>query len=634
MMASVETYLRRGRRQLQRWAMDPRVSTGAKVVAYGGSGFLLSAASLRNACMPIAMGCVCAVTGWRALVMCLGSMLGYHLFWGAAGIQGIFWAAGGGLLALFIGKRKEQQDYPLLLPAGAAFLVAVLGLSFRLLWEDETATPVYFLRVALAAGSALLFSQVVGRRDAITDWLAGGAAVLALAQVVPLPYLNLGYIAAGMTAAGGAFPAAALAGLGLDLAQVTQIPMTVVLCLAYFARLIPFREKWMRYTAPAAACAVTMVLSGVQDMTPLPGLLLGGTLGALLPPKPELRHRRGETGLAQVRLELTAGVLAQTQQLLLEVPEVPIDEQALLKKAVDRACGGCSCRKSCRERDSLTAAYLHSPLEFHCRKTGRILPELRRGREQLRHLRADRDRRREYRTALVQQYQFLSEYLRHLADQLPRRGERRKMEFRVEVSARSAGKERANGDQCMAFLGAGCKYYVLLCDGMGTGLGAAQEGSSVGQLLRQMLTAGFPAEYAFRSVNSILALRGEAGAVTMDLAEIRLDCGKAALYKWGAAPSWLLKRTGAEKIGTATPPPGLSVTEARETVLRLSLRRGEALVLLSDGVEGEVALGRADLSPEAPPGELAAKILERGCGKGEDDATVAVVRLFPASLST
>ena len=117
----------------------------------------------------------------------------------------------------------------------------------------------------------------------------------------------------------------------------------------------------------------------------------------------------------------------------------------------------------------------------------------------------------------------------------------------------------------------------------------------------------------------------------MDLAEIRLDSGRIFLYKWGAAPSWILRKTGAEKIGTATPPPGISVTDMRETVLRLSLRRGEVLVLLSDGVEVGDVLRRKGMAPDAPPGELAERLLELGCGHGEDDATAAVIRLHPSA---
>ena len=629
----VETYLRRGQRSLQRLLLDPRVRTGGTIAAYFGGGFLFSAASLGNFAQPLALGLISAVTGWRAVVVSLGAMAGYPTFWGTAGKQGIVWSAAGGLLALLLGRREQSRDQPLMIPAIAAFLTAVTGLTFQVFLGDKTPVMMYFLRIALTFFSAALFSQAARCRDAITDWLCMGLGVLALAQVSIGPYLGLGYAAAGALAVGGAFPAAALAGLGLDLAQVTPIPMTAVMCLAYFVRMIPFDKKWQRYAAPGAACGIVMAASGQWDWTPLPGLVLGGALGALLPPRPEIVHRRGETGIAQVRLELGAEVLTATQQLILEMEPPPIALEALLDKARERACGNCSARKNCLEQAKLTVELLENPLEADCRKTGRLIPELHRAQDQLRYLKADRARQGEYRGALVQQYRFLGDYLRGLADKLPRRGEQAQIEFRVEVSARSRGKERANGDTCLAFAGPGCRYFVLLCDGMGTGLGAAQDSREASSLLRRMLTAGFPAEHSLDSVNSLLVLRGSGGAVTMDLAELRLDTGTAAVYKWGAAPSWVLTRSGAEKIGTATPPPGLSVKENRMTVEKLSLRRGEVLILLSDGVDGEDALRQFSLTPDAPPGELAAKILERGCQNAEDDATAAVIRLRPASLA-
>ncbi|MBQ8833615.1 MAG: SpoIIE family protein phosphatase [Oscillospiraceae bacterium] len=626
----METYLRRGQRRLRQWAMDPNVQAGGRLMAYGGSGFLLSAASLGNLPQPLAMGLVCAVTGWRAVVMTLGSILGYQIFWGNAGIQGMIWSAAGGMLSLFLGKRTDAGEQPLLIPLLAAFLVAAIGLSFQVVWEDDTPLLGYFLRIAVAAGAALLFRQAVRRRDAVPQWIAGAAVMLALAQVAPLPFLSLGYIGAGVMALGSSFPAAALAGLGLDMAQVTRVPMTATMCIAYFLRQIPFENKYLRYAAPCAACAAVMVLTGLRDLNPLPGLLLGGYLASLLPPRMEAVHHRGETGIAQVRLELAAGVLGEMRRQLQEAAPPPIDERALLQKARERACSTCSARNTCGEQEKFSAKMLHYPLDFHCRKTGRVIAELRRSQEQLRYLKADRDRRREYRAALVQQYQFLSAYLQNLADQLPRRGERLKASFSLEIGARSAGKERVNGDVCMAFPGTGCRYFVLLCDGMGTGQEARREAKPAAQLVRELLTAGFPAEYAFRSVNSLLALRGQAGAVTLDLAEVRLDTGKAVIYKWGAAPSWVLRRKGAEKIGTAAPPPGISVTGTRETVVRLSLRQGEVLILLSDGTDAEQALRQMELTPDAPPGELAAQLLEKAGAKGEDDATAAVLRLRPA----
>ena len=633
MIASMETYLRRGRRTCQRLLLNPKIRTGGVVLLCGGSGFLLSAASLGNYPQPLAMGLILAMSGWHAAVMSLGAMLGYWVFWGIAGLQGLVWSASGGLLALLL-ARHIPEEQPLIFPAISAFLTALTGLLFQLVLRDTVPVPVYFLRIVLAAGAGLLFPVALRRRTAVTDWLVGGAAVLALAQASPTPYLGLGYLAAGALAVGSAFPAAVLGGLGLDLAQVTNIPMTAVLCLAGVIRMIPFERKWMRCLAPGAACMVVMAICGIRDYTPLPGLILGGGLGILLPPSQETARRRGETGLAQVRLELGAEVLGVTQQLFLETAPPPVDASAVLQKVRQRACGSCSARNSCPQQSSLDVSLLQNPLEAQCRKSGRLIPELRRGQEQLKLLKADSVRQSEYRAAMVQQYQFLGDFLRGLADDLPRRGQRPRAWFRAEAAARSRSKELANDDRCLAFPGPECRYYVLLCDGMGTGLGAAQEGQSAGSLLRQMLTAGFPAAHALRTLNSILALRGSAGAVTVDLAELYLDTGHATLYKWGAAPSWLLRRGSAEKIGTATPPPGISVTESRETVEKLSLRRGEALVLLSDGVDGEGISRRSDLTPDMPPGELAAKILEYGRGKQMDDATAAVIRLRPASLES
>jgi len=259
--------------------------------------------------------------------------------------------------------------------------------------------------------------------------------------------------------------------------------------------------------------------------------------------------------------------------------------------------------------------------------------ELRRGQDQYRILKADRDRQTEYRSAVIQQYHFLAEYLQDTAEALPKQGLPGQQHFQPEVAVCSSGKEMANGDRCLWFAGTGCCYYLLLCDGMGTGVGAAEEARQAGDMLRRLLLAGYPASYALRSLNSLCTLRGKAGAVTIDLAEIRLDNGKVTVYKWGAAPSWLLLNTGAERIGTFGPPPGISVTDTRETVDKLSLRKGEILVMVSDGVNAGAICTNAQQLLQEPPGSLAAKILELGSQEGTDDATAAVLRLTPIRIS-
>ena len=58
------------------------------------------------------------------------------------------------------------------------------------------------------------------------------------------------------------------------------------------------------------------------------------------------------------------------------------------------------------------------------------------------------------------------------------------------------------------------------------------------------------------------------------------------------------------------------------------------LLLLSDGIEAQAALNHLEWSLDITTGELAQRLLEKGCAETDDDATVAVIRLRPASLVT
>lgn len=635
MNTSLQAYVRKGHHTLRKWALDPKLHTAVRSGAYVLSGFGLSAASLGNSPQPFAMALVCACSGWSAVLAALGAGAGYLLFWGSTGHQCVIWTLLALAVALLLGDRRLCRQTPLLLPACAGLIVAASGVIFQSLSMESAPIALYLLRVGLGAAGAWLFARTLEGRNPVLDWMVWGIAVLSLAQIVPISWLSLGFPAAGAMMVAGPFPAAALGGLALDLAQVTAVPMTAVMATGFILRFLPRCPKWVSYCAPAAMYLAVMALCGTYDLQPLPGLLLGGIIGTFLPSAGQVAHRRGETGAAQVRLEMAAGVLAQTEQLLLEVPVTAVDEPALIARAAERACGSCPCRKGCKDAKriaQLPAALLHKPLlsteeiPIVCRKSGRFLAELHRSQEQLRSIRADRERQREYRAAVVQQYRFLSEYLQELSDLLSKRMDPYKEAYSPEVNVYGNRPEADNGDRCLRFAGTKGRYYVLLCDGMGTGLGAVQEGRTAGTMLRRLLSSGYPAEHALRSLNSLCALRERAGAVTADIAELELDSGKVRLYKWGAAPSYLVSSVGVQKIGFTGPPPGLSVTDCQEQVERLTMRRGEFLLLVSDGVEEELVRTCVD-GTENTSGEIAIKLMTQTRLTGDDDATIAVIRL-------
>ncbi len=639
MMTALSSCVRRGRHTLRRLSLDPRVHRAGGLGVWALGGFLLSAASMVQAAQPFALGLLLSAPGVNALGVALGAMGGYALFWGAYGLQGMVWIAAGLPCALVLGRLEEVPG--LLRFALGGLLVAVTGLSFRLLGLENPRISLYLLRIAGAGLTAVLFDAVKHRREPFADWIAAGVGVLALAQIAPAPWLSLGVVAAGALGTAGTFPAAVLAGFALDLGGLTPIPMTGVLCMIYLLRLVPGLSDRLLRLSPGFIFLLVAGLTGKWDPMPLPALVLGGLLGKFLPGQPRLSTRRGPTGTAQVRLELAASVLGATQTLLLETQDPPIDEQALLRRCAERACGSCPNRRGCRERELLAALppeRLHGvmltslDLGFSCRKNGRVLQELQRTQEQLRSMTAARKHRQEHRRALIQQYGFLCRYLQELSDSLGRREPAPKLRFRVRVSVYANRPREDNGDRCCWFPGTEANYYVLLCDGMGTGLGAVDAGTAAAGHLRQLLAAGFPAEHALASLNSLLALGDRAGSATVDLVKIRLDTGRCTLYKWGAAPSVLKTAAGAEKIGTAGPPPGITLEGARESATRLSLGQGQTLVLLSDGVRGEEFRSLCLREPEASPGELAQRLLEQE--RKADDATVAVIRLVEASMAT
>ena len=606
------------------------------------AGFFLPAAALGRTFQPIAMGFVCAAPpGWTAVLLALGASLGYPLFWGRPGLLGTVWVVCGLGVSLVLGGREIVLRLKALIPALCAFIVSGVGLVFLLGLGVDTPVPVHLLRVAVGAATGALVTQWRRDRSDVTDWAVQALAVLALAQVWPARYLGLGFVAAGYLAAGSSFPGLILAGLALDLSQVTGVKMTAVLCAGWcLTRLPRGSHLWGTFSA-AIAYVPAAVLSGAWDVHPLPGLILGGALAAVLPRPVGTKQKQhtGEAALAQVRLEQMAQALHAMEQSLLSVRDPEPDRNAILTRAAGAACDTCPERRQCRTRaTALTPGVLEQPglgeqdLPAGCRKPHRLLAELRRGQEQLRRIHADNRRLQTFRTAAREQYGFLAGFLEHLSDDLAARHNAVLSRFRpsIGLSTRAGGEE--NGDCCIWFPGPGNGYYILLCDGMGTGPEAAQESMEAANLLKSMLSAGLSPESALRSLNSLAILRNLGGCVTVDLLWLRLDTGKASLYKWGAAPSYLARAGQFQKIGTAGPPPGLSQS-GRESVDRLSLSGGETLILRSDGVSEEVLLNSDRTTLSLSPGELAAAILEQDISGG-DDATAVVIRLDPCRLST
>ena len=168
-MMTISSYIRRGQHSLKTLALDPRVHNGSRAVTQVLSGLVLSA-----------LGLICASAGMQALLVSIGSAVGYWLFWGNAGLQGQMWTVLGLLCAATLGDRRISREVPMLLPSLAGLIVSASGVLFQIWLGDNTSIPIYLLRVALGASTAWLFQIVRQRRDPIADWLACALVVLCL----------------------------------------------------------------------------------------------------------------------------------------------------------------------------------------------------------------------------------------------------------------------------------------------------------------------------------------------------------------------------------------------------------------------------------------------------------------------
>lgn len=204
------------------------------------------------------------------------------------------------------------------------------------------------------------------------------------------------------------------------------------------------------------------------------------------------------------------------------------------------------------------------------------------------------------------------------------------------VAARKRDGETVSGDSGAWFKGEDGVLWLLLCDGMGSGAEAGRESDLAIRLLEKFLKAGMVPEAALKTLNSALALRGEAegGFTTVDLCRLDLFTGEGAVYKFGAAPTYLNKKGTVVRITGSALPAGLTAGgEPDPDVTPFHVEPGDCVLMVTDGVtdgeEDEWLRGMLTGFDGVSPKELARKVLEESAAHAAspDDRTVIVLQV-------
>lgn len=201
------------------------------------------------------------------------------------------------------------------------------------------------------------------------------------------------------------------------------------------------------------------------------------------------------------------------------------------------------------------------------------------------------------------------------------------------------GREDVSGDVIRAFRGDEDDFYLLICDGMGSGREAALTAKTASLFLERMLGAGCRERAAIEMLNDFTRERRIECFSTVDLLKIDPYSGDAVFYKCGAAPSFVLRGGRLFRIECESSPVGI-IERAVAKKVNFKLRAGDLVVMLSDGAipdeERSAALYEmmSDRKNFDCPLPEAARAIAQESAKEcrrTDDATVGIVRIETAA---
>ncbi|BAK98208.1 putative stage II sporulation protein E [Oscillibacter valericigenes Sjm18-20] len=467
------------------------------------------------------------------------------------------------------GGEEEKKSEALV------FLVVTLLLAF----SDVTPAGISLGRTAIA--SMVLFTawQKGAASGAVTGVWAGLLADLCAGGGVPV--FTAGYGFAGLAA-------------GLR-AQHSRLSAGALWLLAVLTALAPVTQAQGVSAVKEAALAVPLFLL-------VPRKLLGGkrikqTVPSESGALPTLRERldRAAAAFRDLYDSLGRGPIQSTE----ENPAIVFD------RAAERVCRGCALCDLCWKKEygatynalndatpyllergralakdfpnHFSSRCIHLP-DFLTAINGELSAFLLR--------KQYRRRMEETRQDAKGQYARLSDLLTATAANLeavPAAGARRGYQIGAAIKPKQG--ESACGDTLASFETDAGLLCLLLSDGMGSGEAARRESALTCRLLRQFLEAGVEAEAALNTMNAAMALRGqETGSFsTIDLLTLRLESGEAALYKYGAAPTYIKRFGRVRRITGAALPAGLKPSPAGPDVTHISLEPETFAVLISDG---------------------------------------------------
>lgn len=643
------TFWRTWRQRLLRWSGRPWTELLLRTLAAMAVSFFLAGVRAGGGALPLSVSMAAALgLGVPSFGAYLGGCLGYVAFWG---LETALEPMAAGLLveaALCILGDQLPGESRWFVPGIVMLFTAAVGILFLIQANFAGHRLLrYILQIAVGGAGTMCIRTALEPTGQKARLVLLAALCGGLCAVAPLGF-PLGLIAGcAVAAAAAATPVGLLTAVlcGLLLELCWNGGCTAVLVLAALGSGRSCRTS-VRLCLWSGLLTVGVLLLDTPLLL-LAAALPGALLSLALPAERLFGRPTHSTAAPDPRLALASGLLKQMGGILSVTRSNQSDPEtnAVFDQAAERVCRLCSqwelcwgteIANTCEALDRAAPAMMTRgkvlredlPAAFvqRCRHLEGFLNAINRELEDLSCRRQYRRRLRESRTIMAQQYALLADALSQRRPAPPPG-----LRYQPELGFRSQSRQpqTLSGDRGVSFR-VGQWFYLLLCDGMGTGQAASAEAGAAIEIVRTLLQSGVGPAEALCFLNGTYILRDDGGFATVDLLQADLLTGQAQLFKWGAAPSYLKRRDAVEKIGTASPPPGLGAGEEhRPEHTKLSLARGEMLVLLTDGAGGETAERFIRQYGGISPRELASGVVSCTGIQGEDDRTAVVLALRP-----
>lgn len=636
------------------WFQRRSLRRGLEWAAFALGSGVLSLLEAAGAPLLVAACVAPACTGGAQAAAMLGSTAGYLLAWG---VQDGLWPAVLAVVLPVIARllaRSPHRQVFWFLPAACTLAAAAVGLGF--LWQlgfPRQFLGQYFLGLVTVFLGCLVSGQALQARRRGAIYLLGAALLAGLSTFSLGGMVNLGisgalFLTAVTSAAPEGIAAAAACGVVLELMAGTSGPYTAFFCLCsavcYLIRSLTVFHRGILILALSALFAWLFVPANAQLF--LLSAILGTVASLALPRLSLFSLERAEDTASRLRQQLqrSSDVLLRLHDTVLKPhPDVTDpDAAAIFDHAADHVCRSCPGWALCWEQEN-AATYralcsASGPILQRCKATQEDFPpsfvsrcsnlpaflqDVNTQLDAILYRRQYQARQQENRQLLRSQYLLLARYLQAAAD-AGLRTAAQPDRFDPEVAARAVGRSghTLSGDRGACFHGPGEAFYVLLCDGMGTGRAAAAESSAAIETLTGLLRAGLDPGSALELLNGAYVLRDDGCFSTVDLLQVNLASGDSLLLKWGAAPSYLKRGQSVRRLGEATLPPGLSAVRSAQRI-RLTLQSGDLVVLTSDGASALETERRISEFAGQTPQELAAGIID--AADPDDDITAVAI---------